>query len=274
MGLFHAVILGIVQGLAEFLPVSSSGHLVIIQHLFGLDAPELVFDIAVHVGTLIAVVIYFKKDLVAIVAAVISMTGRIFRGQANPADAWSDPDVKMGLLIVLGSIPTALIGLGFHQVAEQLFSSVRMVGGMLLVTGFVVWSTRYMTKTDRGIRRFSITIAVMVGIIQGVAIIPGISRSGSTIAMGMLLGLKRDLAARYAFLLSLPAIGGAALLAVKDVAQGSAFSGTVILAGMVSAAVVGYLALKLLVFIVNKGQLHIFAPYCWIAGGVALLFGI
>ncbi|RTZ98118.1 MAG: hypothetical protein DSY89_10015 [Deltaproteobacteria bacterium] len=131
-----------------------------------------------------------------------------------------------------------------------------------------------MTKADRGIRRFSVPIAVMVGIIQGVAIIPGISRSGSTIALGMFLGLKRDLAARYAFLLSLPAISGAALLAVKDVAQGSAFSGSVILAGMVLAAVVGYLSLKLLVFIVNKGQLYIFAPYCWVVGGLALLFGI
>jgi len=274
LGLFHAVILGIVQGLAEFLPVSSSGHLVIIQRLFGLDAPELVFDIAVHVGTLIAVVIYFKRDLMAMVTAATSMTGRILRGQANLTDAWSDPDVKLGLLIILGSIPTALIGLGFHRIAETLFSSVRMVGGMLLVTGFVVWSTRYMTKADRGIRRFSVPIAVLVGIIQGVAIIPGISRSGSTIALGMFLGLKRDLAARYAFLLSLPAISGAALLAVKDVAQGSAFSGSVILGGMVSAAVVGYLSLKLLVFIVNKGQLYIFAPYCWVVGGLALLFGI
>lgn len=142
----QAVVLGIVQGLTEFLPVSSSGHLVIFQHLFGLKETELVFDVAVHVGTLIAVVIYFKKDLAAIIAALVKMTGRLTRGQAKLTDAWSDPDVKLALLIVLSSIPTALIGLGFHQVADRIFSSVRMVGLMLLVTGAVIWATRWMEK--------------------------------------------------------------------------------------------------------------------------------
>jgi len=269
----QALILGIVQGLAEFLPVSSSGHLVIIQHLFGLDNPELVFDIAVHVGTLIAVVIFFRKDLRAMIGAGAEMAGRLARGQTKGTDVWADPDVKMGLLIILGSIPTAIIGLGFHRMADRLFSSVQMVGIMLLITGAIVWATRWIKRNDQGIGRFSILTAMIIGTAQGVAIIPGISRSGSTIAVGMLLGLKRDLAARYAFLLSLPAIVGAAILAVKDVTRGVAFSAPTILVGMLSAAVVGYLSLKLLVFIVKKGQLYIFAPYCWIVGGVALLFG-
>ena len=269
----QAIVLGIVQGLTEFLPVSSSGHLVIFQHLFGLKEPELVFDIAVHVGTLIAVVIYFKKDLVVIIAALARMTGQLARGQAKLTDAWSDPDVKLALLIVLSSIPTALIGLGFHQVADRIFSSVKMVGLMLLVTGAVLWATRWMGKTGHGIKRFSAGKALMVGFVQGLAILPGISRSGSTIAVGLFLGLKRDLAVRYSFLLSIPAISGAALLAARDVSRGGDFSAGIIFTGMLSAAVVGYLSLKLLVFIVKKGQLYFFSPYCWVVGGLALFLG-
>jgi undecaprenyl-diphosphatase len=266
----QAVILGIVQGLTEFLPVSSSGHLVIFQYLFGLNKPELVFDIAVHVGTLIAVVIFFKKDLLAIIVAFIQMAGRMAKGKAGPGDAWADPDVKLGLLIVLGSIPTALIGLGFHQVADRIFSSVPVVGCMLLITGSVLWASRWTAKTGHGVTHFTIGKALLVGFVQGVAILPGISRSGSTIVLGLFLGLERDLAARYSFLLSLPAISGAALLAVRDVSRGGDFSIGIILTGLLSAAVVGYLSLKLLVFIVNKGQLHFFSPYCWIIGGLAL----
>ena len=273
LGLIQAIILGIVQGLTEFLPVSSSGHLVIFQHLFGLKEPELVFDIAVHVGTLTAVVIYFKKDLGAIVVALARMTGRLARGQAGLTDAWSDPDVKLALLIVLGSIPTAFLGIGFHGVADRIFSSVRMVGLLLLVTGAVIWATRWVEKSGYGVKRFSARKALIVGFVQGLAILPGFSRSGSTIAVGLFLGLKRDLAARYAFLLSIPAISGAALLAARDITRGGDFSAAVICSGMLSAAVVGYLSLKLLVFIVNKGRLYLFSPYCWLVGGLALFLG-
>ena len=220
LGLIEAVILGIIQGLTEFLPVSSSGHLVIFQHLFGLKEPELVFDIAVHVGTLTAVLIYFKKELAGIIRAIIHMSRRSLKGDATIRDVWSDPEVRLALLIVLGSIPTALIGIGFHQVADQIFSSVRIVGLMLLVTGSVLWLTRWVEKTDRDVGRFSAGRALIVGLVQGLAILPGISRSGSTIAAGLFLGLKRDLAARYAFLLSIPAISGAAVLAARDLSRG------------------------------------------------------
>ncbi len=273
MDLIQAIILGIVQGLTEFLPVSSSGHLVIFQHLFGLKEPELVFDIAVHVGTLMAVVIYFKKELAGIICALFNMTRRLLKGDAALSDAWADPEVRMALLIVLGSVPTALIGIGFHQIADQLFSSVRMVGLMLLVTGTVLWLTRRVKKTDHGVGHFSVGKALIVGLVQGLAILPGISRSGSTIAVGLFLGLKRDLAARYAFLLSIPAIGGAALLAARDVSRGGEFPVSIIVAGILSAAVVGYLSLKMLVYIVKKGKLYLFSPYCWIVGVFALFLG-
>lgn len=273
MGLVQAIILGIVQGLTEFLPVSSSGHLVIFQHMFGLKEPELVFDIAVHVGTLIAVVIYFKKDLVAIIGSMTKMTVRLTKGQASLMDSWSDPNVKLALLIVLGSIPTAIMGLGFHQVANHIFSSVRMAGLMLLITGSVIWATRRMYKTDGDIESFSAGKALIIGFVQGMAILPGISRSGSTIAAGLFLGLNRELAARYAFLLSLPAIAGAALMAAGDMVRSGDHVTPAIYAGMISAGVVGYLSLSLLVFIVKKGRLHFFSPYCWLMGGLALAIG-
>lgn len=273
METIQAIILGIVQGLTEFLPVSSSGHLVIFQHLFGLRTPELVFDIAVHVGTLLAVVIFFKKDLAAIIRAVIQMAGRLIARRTTFAEAWSDPHVKLALLIVAGSIPTALIGIGFHQIAERIFASVRLAGLMLLITGALLWVTRWIKKADYGISRFSTGKALVVGTVQGLAILPGISRSGATIAAGLFLGLKRELAARYAFLLSIPAICGASLLTFRDLSHGADFSAAVIGVGMLSAAVVGYLSLKLLVFIVNKGQLYLFAPYCWLVGGLALFLG-
>jgi undecaprenyl-diphosphatase len=268
--LIEAVILGIIQGLTEFLPVSSSGHLVIFQHLFGMKEPELVFDLAVHVGTLMAVVIYFKKELLGIIRAVFKMARQFIKREATWIDAWNDPECKMALLIIIGSVPTALIGIGFHQIADLLFSSVRMVGVMLLFTGTLLWLTRWVGKSGHGMGPFSSKKALVVGFAQGLAILPGISRSGSTIAAGMFLGLKRELAARFAFLLSIPAICGAALLAASDLAGGNDSSPIIITVGVLSAAVVGYLSLKMLVFIVNKGRLHLFSPYCWVVGLLAL----
>ncbi len=271
MELIEAVILGTVQGLTEFLPVSSSGHLVMFQHLFGLKEPELVFDIAVHVGTLMAVVVYFKKELLGIIGAVLKMAGRMAKKEATWKDAWEDQKTKMALLIVLGSVPTGLIGVGFHQIADRIFSSVRLVGVMLLMTGTFLWLTRRLKNSGHGMGRFSGKKALVVGCAQGLAILPGISRSGATIAAGMFLGLNRELAARFAFLLSIPAICGAALLAVNDLAGGNESSLSLIAVGVLSAAVVGYLSLKILVFIVNKGRLYLFSPYCWVIGLLALI---
>lgn len=272
MELIEAIILGIIQGLTEFLPVSSSGHLVIFQHLFGMKEPELVFDIAVHMGTLMAVVIYFKNELLGIIGAVIKMARQLVKKEATWIDAWNDPETKMALLIIIGSVPTALIGIGFHQIADQIFSSVRMVGVMLLITGTFLWLTRWLKQSGQGIGTFSSKKALVVGCAQGLAILPGISRSGSTIAAGMFLGLNRELAARFAFLLSIPAICGAALLAASDLAGGNESSFTLITVGILSAAVVGYLSLKMLVFIVKKGRMYLFSPYCWVVGLLALFF--
>ncbi len=274
MNSIEAVILGIIQGLTEFLPVSSSGHLVLVQHLFGLKEAELFFDVCVHLGTLVAVVIVFRQEIIKILSALLQVVS--MRGQKEKflQRVDSDPDLKMALLIVIGSIPTAILGLLFSGIADRLFSSTLITGLMLMVTGLLLWLTRKAEYQAASASSGDLSTgkAVVIGIVQGLAIIPGISRSGSTISTGLLLGVDRETAARYSFLLSIPAIVGAGILSLKD---GLSQTNPVIsmsLLGAVTAALVGYGALKSLLHLVKKGRLHVFAPYCWLVGIVAILF--
>ena len=269
----EAVLLGIIQGLTEFLPVSSSGHLVLFQHLFGLKEAELFFDVCVHLGTLLAVIIVFRQEIKNIISAVM----RFFSSSGPKKSALqkieSDPDLKLALLIVIGSIPTAVLGLMFHSIADRLFSSPFFTGLMLMVTGLLLWLTRRANTGAGGtnIEGFSRTKAFVIGIVQGLAIIPGISRSGSTISIGLLLGINRETAARYSFLLSIPAIVGAGLLSLKDSLSETDPVIWLSLWGAAAAALVGYAALKVLLGLVKKGHLHLFAPYCWLVGILAIV---
>ena len=268
----QAMILGTIQGLTEFLPVSSSGHLVLAQYLFGLKGAELFFDISVHMGTLGAVLIFFRKEIAAILMSLLRAFIGVARKEMSLKGAWADSDVRLAILIVIGSVPTAVIGLLFHQISEQLFSSVTLVGFTLMATGLLLWGTRRIDTAGRGIPEFTIFHALAIGIVQGLAILPGVSRSGSTIAAGLYLGLNRAVAARFSFLLSIPAIVGAQLLGLKHVGP-SAVPNDVILLGTVSAFVVGYLSLAMLMYVINRGRMYFFAPYCWLAGGAALAIG-
>jgi undecaprenyl-diphosphatase len=270
MNLLQAIILGIVQGLTEFLPVSSSGHLVIFQHLFGLQEPALVFDIGVHIGTLVAVIIFFRREINAIIMAVMRFAGAALKREATLKEIRTDPMLNLALFIVVGSVPTAILGLLFRRVADTLFSSMMVVGISLIITGILLASTKWIKKEGFTLERFPLPRGLVIGLIQGLAIIPGISRSGSTIATGILLGLDRETAAKFSFLLSIPAVTGAGLLGVKDLLSGSDFSITLILVGSVVSGIVGYGALKLLVYIVKQGRMHFFAPYCILAGLLAL----
>jgi undecaprenyl-diphosphatase len=268
---WQAILLGVAQGATEFLPISSSGHLVLLQHLFGLTEPELVFDISVHLGTLMAVIAYFRSDLKALITACADWVSNTITPDQRPqAISKVNTDVKLALLIIVGTIPTAIIGLGLRPIVDRIFSSILLVGVMLLITGLLLWVTRRLPSSGKGISGFSMKMALGIGLIQGMAIMPGISRSGSTISMGLLLGLDRETAARYSFLLSIPAIIGAVLLGFKDVARLDAAALWIVLLGSATAALVGYAALSLLVFIVNQGRLHLFSPYCWILGIIAI----
>jgi len=270
----EAIILGIIQGLTEFLPVSSSGHLVLFQQLFGLKEAELFFDVCVHLGTLVAVIIVFRQEIIKIISALLQLVSLAGQKEKFLQKVKSDPELKMTVFIVIGSIPTAILGLLFASIADRLFSSALITGLMLMVTGLLLWLTR-----KAGTHAVSTSIghltpgkALIIGIVQGLAIIPGISRSGSTISTGLLLGVDRETAARYSFLLSIPAIVGAGLLSLKE-----GFSQTnpaiwISLLGAVPAALVGYGALKSLLHMVKKGRLYVFAPYCWLVGILAILF--
>lgn len=267
----QALILGIIQGLTEFLPVSSSGHLVIFQHLFGLKDPELLFDVSVHLGTLAAVIIFFWKDIYSIITSLIQFTSDFATGKASISEMLLNAELKLAVMIIVGSVPTAIIGLLIKKMSDQLFASVFISGLMLIITGTFLWSSlKIKTTTKTG---FSFKEALLIGIVQGLAVMPGISRSGSTIVAGLFLGLSREAAARYSFLLSIPAIVGAQILVLKDLPDSSASLSVTVL-GTVAAFIVGYFSLKFLLFIIDKGKLHAFAPYCWVVGILSIFLGL
>ena len=267
MAPIQGIILGIIQGLTEFLPVSSSGHLVLVQHLFGITEPALFFDVSVHMGTLGAVLIVFRRDITRMVQALWHEVLVRLGGRNQRSDSDKD-SLKLALLIVVGTIPTGLIGLGLNR-AEHLFASLPLVGVMLLITGLILWATRKW-NTGSGLAGFAWPKAAAVGVIQGLAVLPGISRSGTTIAAGMFFGLDRSTAARFSFLLSLPAIVGAEILSAGDLFAGKVvFDGTVLL-GSLTAFVTGYAALKILLKIVHLGRFYLFAPYCFAIGALTL----
>lgn len=270
IGIRYAVALGVIQGLTEFLPVSSSGHLVLFQNLFGLKEPEIFFDVSLHVGTLAAICVFFFKDLREIATTLFSVS----TWSAREGSVWKrlcrKPEIRLFGLILVGTLPTGFLGLLFRPMAAKAFSSILVVGTMLLVTGMLLWLTRGLKRGGRNAAQLTILDALFIGTIQGLAILPGISRSGSTIAMGLFRGIDRETAARYSFLLSIPAILGAMALELGEAVASGFPPMRVVLLGAFMAAVVGYGSLRILVHLVKKGDLYAFAPYCWLLGGVAI----
>ena len=257
MNTIETIFLGIIQGLTEFLPVSSSGHLVFFQNMLGFKEPQLLLDGSLHLGTLLAICIYFRSDL---------------KGMAT--EIWQfefkKPHAVLALWVLVASVPTGLIGLIFKTPLERLFGSLTMVGVMLIATGIIVALTRFIPEKHCTKAHIGLLAALAIGVAQGLAITPGISRSGATIVCALLFGFKRELAGRFSFLLSIPAIIGALALQLNPEALERV--GTVpLLFGFVSAAIVGFFALKLLMGMINKGHLYYFAPYCW-AIGLLILF--
>jgi undecaprenyl-diphosphatase len=270
MDMVSAIVLGALQGLAEFLPISSSGHLVLGGYFFGFQENELLFNVSLHMGTLIAVIFYFRQDLIQMVVAAWRFGLDVAHGRAAWDPAQMAPHMRMVTMIAVASVPTAIIGLGFSRIADRLFSSLLIVGAMLLVTGTVLWLTRRMPDMPEASERFTVRKALYVGLVQGLAILPGISRSGATISAGIFLGLNRATAARFSFLMSIPAIVGAEVIGLKDIGQIQVAHLQMIGVGTLTAALVGYGALWLLVLVVDRGRLHLFAPYCWVLGALTL----
>lgn len=263
-GWLQALILGAIQGLTEFLPVSSSGHLVLSQQLLGdtflFVQNAVVFDLVLHLGTLLPVLYYYRRDLQLILQGVfrkVPHEGGVMGWLKGDEHRW------LAFLVVLGTLPTAFIGLGLKDTFEGLFHDARAVCGALFFTGCLLFSTRFFGRKEPGRLTLTIPIALAIGLAQGFAITPGISRSGSTIALALLLGVNRDLAARFSFLLSIPAILGAVVLYMKDGFTMESHMIPALLIGFLSAMVVGYTALWMLVALVKRGGLHKFSYYLW-----------
>jgi len=274
MDLMQAIILGGIQGLTEFFPVSSSGHLVIFQQMMGLKEPVLMFDISVHVGTLAAIVVYFFNDIIRLFNSFKRSALCHLRGQSGKLTKIEISDTRMAWMLVAGSIPTAVIGFGMHMVSDVLFSSLTIVGVSLLVTGGILLGTRWMNQGKAPETDLSVKQALLIGTVQGLAVIPGISRSGSTISAALFLGVNHDMAIRYSFLLSIPAILGALVLQIlSDSSVAGNISLAVIAAGLLTSLIIGYVALSLLVKMVQKGHLYFFTPYCIVLGVVVLIAG-
>ena len=241
-----------------------------LQQLLGFKEPELLVDICLHFGTLVAVCVVFFKDIRSILTTLRHLPALVQSAGGFKSLYGTDPDIRMAVLIVCGSLPTAALGLLFHEIADRLFASVAVVGMMLLVTGTLLWYTRRSTVTGRPLTRMTLKDGLLIGLTQGLAILPGISRSGATISIALFLGIDRDVAGRYSFLLSLPAIIGALALSFDASLTKTPMPIDVIAAGTFAAFGMGYLALKLLLQLVRHGQLFRFAPYCWLVGIIVL----
>ena len=274
MTFFEAILLGILQGLTEFLPVSSSGHLVLAQQFLGLKEPLVFFDVMLHVGTLAAVLVAYLDAIKRLVVGGLSTLGdRQFWRQPGVTFNTST-ELKFIGLILLGSIPTGIIAVLFKTELESFFDEVRLVSIMLILTGVILQLPRLRReKADNPVGQLKTWHAPLIGIAQGCAITPGISRSGSTISLALFLGIPAKIAAEYSFLLSIPAILGAVVLKIQDVGDTSVplhIMGT----GMLASFIVGYIALRFLLVMLNRGKFSVFSYYCIALGLTSLLIAL
>lgn len=270
MSFLTSILLGLIQGIAEFLPISSSGHLAIAQNLLGVNTeiPEF-FDVLLHLGTLLAVFVAYWQDIKDMVREFICGIGDIAHHR-TPTPV--PPARRLILLIIIGTLPLFVV-LPIHKKVQTLSGSMGFIGGALIVTGFLLFACDLIRKGRKDERNATWLDAVIVGVGQAIATMPGISRSGMTITAGCFTGFERRFAVRFAFLLSIPAVLGANILSLKDALEtGIDWSQVpVYLAGVIVAAVTGYLCIRLLKMIADKGRFGAFAYYCWAVGIVTLV---
>lgn len=248
----NAIFWGIIQGLTEFLPISSSGHLVLVPALFDRPGPDLATSAMLHLGTLAAVLVYYRKDVAAMAR-------------------FDRPARRLISLIVIGSIPAVILGLTLESQIEELVSEPRVVSIMLIVTGVILLGTTLLRLGDKTMREIGVKDSVFIGFAQSLALIPGISRSGMTISTGLARGLERTEAARFAFLLGIPVIAGAGFLeAAKAISEGGSITAEV-LVGVVAAGLAGYAAIAILLKLLTRIGLAPFGIYCVLMGTLCFI---
>lgn len=276
MSFLSAVILGLVQGIAEFLPISSSGHLSVLQNFFQMSTAEeghLFFDVLLHLGTLVSVCVVYRRDIAAIIGDTVSCVRGI--GHPQPGGPKQYPGARLLLMMVFATLPLILV-LPVKKYIDQLYYNTWFIGIAFIITGFMLFASDRMKSGHKNEKTMSIASALIVGVAQAVATVPGLSRSGTTISAGISTGMDREYAAKFSFLISIPAILGANLLslidAVKDGIDASLLPAYLV--GMLVAMVSGYFAVSLVRMICRKGHFGKFSYYCWAVGALTLILSI
>ena len=273
MDILQAIIIGIVQGLTEFLPVSSSAHLVFIQRILGVES-SLSFNVLLHLGTLIAVLWFFRWDILKMLKSWWLSIGDILQGRFKQGFR-EDPYKRLAWYVILATIPVGIVGVLFNDSVESLFAGALYVPAFFLfVTGTILYLSQRMASGNVNLHNISAKESLWMGLGQACAILPGLSRSGTTIAAGLTIGLEKEFAAKFSFILSIPAIFGAFILQLKDIGSALDVNFMPVFLGFVAAIVAGYLAIRWMLDLIQNKSLDIFAYYCWLMGIIVFMGSI
>ena len=273
MDILQGIIIGIVQGLTEFLPVSSSAHLVFIQKILGVQS-SLAFDTFLHLGTLIAVMWFFRYDIYKMLKSWWLSLGDLLQGRFKEG-FYEDPYKRLAWYVILATIPVGLVGVLFEDSVDALFSGALYVPAFFLfVTGTILYLSQRMTSGEINYNTITKKEALFMGLGQACAILPGLSRSGTTIAAGLTIGLDKEFAAKFSFILSIPAILGAFLLQVKDIGSAMDANFLPVFLGFIASIIAGYMAIKWMLDLIQNKSLDIFAFYCWLMGLIVFMGSI
>ena len=273
MDILQAVIIGIVQGLTEFLPVSSSAHLVFAQKLLGVES-SLAFDVFLHLGTLIAVLWFFRWDIIKMLKSWWLSIGDILQGRFRDGFR-QDPYKRLAWYVILATIPVGIVGVLFEDSVDALFAGALYVPAFFLfVTGTILYLSQRMTSGNINLNNISAKESLIMGLGQACAILPGLSRSGTTIAAGLTIGLEKEFAAKFSFILSIPAIFGAFVFKLKDIGSAMDANFLPIFLGFIASIIAGYLAIKWMLDLIQNKSLDIFSYYCWAVGIIVFIGSI
>ena len=275
MGYIEAIVLGLVQGLSEFLPISSSGHLAVLQSLFEINEDKVIFfAVLLHIGTLVSIFVVYHKDIYALIKELFLLFKDIFTGKGLRIK--ERPIRKLGIMIIVSSIPTAIMGLLFSDYIDKIFGSLTVIAICWIITGFILLFSEKLKNNKKEIEGMKYRNAIFIGICQGLAIMPGISRSGSTRGGSLVPGLKREFAVEFAFLISIPAILGSAILEFPKAIKAGIEPSTIgpMIVGFLVAAISGYFAITTMIKIVSKHKMRYFSYYVWIIGLGTFIYSI
>ena len=275
MTYFQAIILGLAQGLSEFLPISSSGHLALLQYFFNVSAENVLpFAVLLHLGTLVSVFIVYWKDIVELVKELGAVIRDIFTGKGLRINA--NPTRRLGFMIIVATIPTAIIGLLFNDAFAAFYLSLTAIGTGLLITGTILFVAERMGKSNKTVKQMKFRNAVFVGVMQGIAICPGISRSGSTLFGGLISGLNKEFAVKFAFLISIPSILGSVIMEAPNAFEAGMDMSLIgpVIAGVIVSALSGLFAIKAMIKLVSNRKLIGFSVYTWALGIAVIAYAL